>query len=438
MRRHDKHVWSTLPLALALCLLVGMLAACGAAGEYGTIPPMLVLSSVGNTGDTTSSGSLWDKTLMVVPEEIPQEALGGEEALCCGVGANNRLLMLSETAVWLYDPETEERLPLLPGNSETEAYLRLILTNMGEDAEQLPAEELLNRLIAVRFAAEPILWKNPAYCEQRSGAWLYLGLAESIPCLVDTRSGLFYSERDHKYVDGSDSQIFRMPVGFESPDLYDLESGTTLPFLLVNFGGGRRPTAYSCGFLPDGGKYVVLFKNGQLQLELLTADGKSEQYELGSFWQRYPGGPKMVWPVGDTAVLVSGQQSNLPSPHITVLIDRLSGTVSLLWMENLRLESGPLSEFLDEKGNVRFPEEWNGSTAIFPISSLEDGKTALLYYGSSPSLALFRPESMELKTVLNSPGVGEKLRPELVYGGDELLVNQKSHELLRLQVLGGS
>ena len=45
---------------------------------------------------------------------------------------------------------------------------------------------------------------------------------------------------------------------------------------------------------------------------------------------------------------------------------------------------------------------------------------------------------MELKTILNSPRVGEKLRPELVYGGDELLVNQKSHELLRLQVLGGS
>ena len=50
----------------------------------------------------------------------------------------------------------------------------------------------------------------------------------------------------------------------------------------------------------------------------------------------------MVWPVGDTAVLVSGQQSNGLSPHITVLIDRLSGTVSLLWMENLRLESAPL------------------------------------------------------------------------------------------------
>ena len=436
MRRHDLHFRSTLLLALVLCLMVGTLAACGAAGGYGTIPPVVVLSAVGNTENTPASDSLWDKNLMVVPEELPQEALGGEEALCCGVGADNRLLMLSEKAVWLYDPETEERLPLLPGNSETDAFLRSILTNAGVDAEELPAEELLNRLIAARTASKPGLQKNPAYCEQRNGAWLYLGLTESISCLVDTRSGLFYSERERLYVEGNDRQIFRLSIRGESPDLYDLESGQTIPFLLWDFGSGRRPSAYSCGFLPDGGKYVFIDKNGLFQLDLLTADGKSEQYDLGSFWLRNRNGPKMVWPLGDTAVLVSGEPARGLLGQITVLIDRLSGTVSLLWIENQSLKSGPLSEFLDEKGNICFPEGWNGSTAIFPISSMEDGKTALLYCGSSWSLALFRPESMELKTILNYPGVGEQLRPELIYGGDDLLVILKSHQLLRLQDIG--
>ena len=107
MRKRDTPYRSSLALALVLCLLAGLMLAC-------------------STGETKGN-SLWGKQLTAEKETVPAEAVDGKYGYCIGVARNSRLLLTDDRSIWLYDGETKEQIPLIPGDEETEAKRKLRL-----------------------------------------------------------------------------------------------------------------------------------------------------------------------------------------------------------------------------------------------------------------------------------------------------------------------
>lgn len=151
-------------------------------------------------------------------------------------------------------------------------------------------------------------------------------------------------------------------------------------------------TCNNLAYLKDGSMAAIITEQSYVEKEMyeedwlciLRPDGGTEQYMIGDI--RNSTGYRIISNDPDY-VIAEPFSMGITTPR---LVNRKTGEVSALKVEGIRLVSVSLENAKDLKG---------AAIAIQIIDVLKDGRTLILRDGSTGTLALFRPDSMETKIV---------------------------------------
>ena len=361
-------------LALALCLLAGLLGACGNGGAQ--------------------KSALWGKELYAEPEEVPSAALQGENAQCCGVAPGGRLLIIADDTSFLYDTETGKQIPLRSGNE---------------------------------YAPEGLICKAKGwFCEQRSGEWMQVFKPKGGGrCLLNTSTGAYYRFREETPLDGQGEEILLLSRDGLSLSRYDCKTGVCTPVEWGDTSDAGTLQIMAGGYLPSGGLYAVARDPDQpgTELRIREADGSEERYSLGVM--HFAAGDRVVRPAGERWLLLydSVTLSTLP-----LLVDRKEGTVSVLFLNQGKAEPLPLQELLRDNGTVQISDEQRTQLRYCPILEIPEENCLLLALTDSHQLALYRPDAPALQLI-----PGEFFPGEYISGDGEGLLFSYQNGLVRLK-----
>ena len=380
-----------LTLVLCLCLCGALLCGCG-----------------------DKADSLWGKTVRVETEPIPAEALDGEDSRCCGVSPDgSKLLIAGGGHSYLWDRESGERLSLTPGDEATETRLRELLAEQAkeEQTETLPAEELVDAVFP-----GSIFEALPSHGE---GNWLLVSFSSIAyePFALDTDSGKLY----WNYQSACGDELLRW--SFEDVQIYSRKTGNTrIEDFSAHSGKDSFIDFSGAFFLPDGSCCAVIRDKNETKLVIHPSRGEEEVYLLGQ--ARFSDYPQNFYAVGSDYLLLAEVRK---TPYPILLIDRKSGTVSLLTEENRRVRVIPQEEAMEPDGSWRTEYREH---RVLPLQSMADGETILLYAVHSKDLLLFRPKTGEAQQIV----IPEEIQIHRWPGnGCDLMLQVTTQELIRFR-----
>lgn len=388
---------------MLLSLLSSLVCGCSTEGQ----PDQASSGGMAEAPDAPAANSLWGKQLRFEKVPIPGDAFRNEESRPIAMAPDGRQLLFAgaEQAPYLYNLETGE--------------IRLISAAEGDTCAQLSTgrQQALSDYQAAHSGQEADL--NAAVMALVSGD---LRLAELYTAPWGNR--LLLTAGSYRGVLDCDRAIFRIPpqenafrwsctgiVGDQmicccdigNPGkvmLCDIESGE-ISWLDYSFAFGPdetvSPVECAVGF-PDGSVCAMV--------TLKREDGLiSAAAILG------PDGSQTCLPVGfglRGSILVSPDSENVVVyPYMTLcglfLLQRQSGNVSLLY--NTTSSTGgsgigsiPREDCEGEDEVYPLPEELGGlagCTGLFPLASLGDGKTILMFSTNADGLLLYCPATGE-------------------------------------------
>lgn len=411
------------------CLLLALLLLSACGGKKGSGP-----------APEQPKDTLWGKQVQYETVPVPEDALRGDSVQAIAMAPDGKQLLCAGflDCPYLYNLETGAVTKVVPGDAYAEEYLRerwQMMVLLGKSQEEIEAyrqehpeletatgAELMKRLTV---ASNSRLTPTP-YAAQTEGNYLVVwssgvGFSGAVDC--DTGK-LYLAPVQTTCVGVTDGKL----ICWQSSEvtLYDVKTGREQK---QDFSFAMPAASYApiqgVSALPDGSLCAVIggeadYDKGQpLVLGVLGPDGKQETYDLGL---GYCFDSYTVVAPDENSVLVCSQTR--PNP-ILYLIRRDTGEVRLLWCTesgfSVTLQSAPLKDCLNADGMPDLSDKLNGSPMLFVAGKLCDGKTVLLFYSEANCpILLFRPESMEVRPLIEGENVPLPLLRSLTGNGYDL------------------
>lgn len=386
-------------------LLIAVLTVngCGLFPEQGPYVP----------GEQVQPGkTLWNKSVTMEKLPVPQEAFaaGGAE-VCRGMAPDGvTFLMTNNTVPYLYNTETHTKMPLVPdGTAAVEAAREIIARSGGSNqtteeyakardyADSLEGEALTEALCGLYTKNGSVSGPNTAFPPlQTTENYMAAYTFGNFPLLIDCNTGRYRIFTDGMPVAVQEGKAL-LHIGGIGARIVDLAAGQEKAEDFTAVKGYEDASVTGVGFLPDGSVCAVLrYGNVDVKKKISNTvvvvrdtDGKDTCYPLGTTVALRE--PNFLTAVGaDTIIASSPQYSQVQNPY---MIDRKTGTVSILGVRDLKVEAVPLQAV--SSGDTP-PDLSKAGASMVVLDAMSDGETALLWGMETPGeLLLYRPSAGE-------------------------------------------